>query len=102
MPEENVLAGHGLPVVLDNNSGEWGAVGVQATYLEPADGAPLMVIVTKILTEIPHVMKTAFDPLKDVKPVVAVARSGLVFIADPNFPASDVKGVVAYVKAKPG
>ena len=64
----------------------------EAMMAAPADGQTIMVTASNILTEIPHVMKTAFDPLKDVKPVVAVARSGLVFIADPNFPASDVKG----------
>jgi len=99
---EQLAADIGQPVIIDNKPGAGGAIGVQAMNAAPADGQTLMVMVSNILTEIPHVMKTSFDPLKDVKPVVAVARSGLVFVAAPNFPASDVKGVVAYVKANPG
>jgi tripartite-type tricarboxylate transporter receptor subunit TctC len=99
---EQMQADIGQPVAIDNKPGAGGAIGVQAMNLVPADGQTLMVTVSNILTEIPHVMKTAFDPLKDVKPVVAVARSGLLFVAGPNFPASDVKGAVAYVKAHPG
>lgn len=99
---EQLSADIGQPMVVDNKPGAGGAIAVQAMNLAPADGQTMMVTVSNILTEIPHVMKTAFDPLKDVKPVVAVARSGLIFIAAPNFPAADVKGVVAYVKANPG
>jgi tripartite-type tricarboxylate transporter receptor subunit TctC len=61
-----------------------------------------MVIASNVLTEIPHVLKGGFDPLKDVKPVGIVARGNLVMIAAPNVPAKDFKGFMAYAKKNPG
>ena len=55
-----------------------------------------------MLTEVPHVLKGGFDPLRDVKPVALMARSSMLFISSPQFPAKDAKEAVAYVKAHPG
>ena len=92
----------GQPVIVDNKHGAGGAIAVQALMAAPPDGQTIMVTASNILTEIPHVMKTAFDPLKDVRPVATVARAGMVLVAAPSLPAQDVKGLVAYVKANPG
>jgi tripartite-type tricarboxylate transporter receptor subunit TctC len=92
----------GQPVVVENRAGAGGAIAVQAMLSAPPDGNTIMMTASNILTEIPHVMKTAFDPLKDVKPVTAIARASMVLIGAPNVPAKDVKGVVAWVKANPG
>ena len=92
----------GQPVIVDNKPGAGGAIAVQALMAAPPDGQTIMVTASNILTEIPHVMKTAFDPLKDVRPVATVARAGMVLVAAPSLPAQDVKGLVAYVKANPG
>lgn len=92
----------GQPVVVENKAGAGGAIGVQAMNSAPADGQTLMMTASNILTEIPHVMKTSFDPLKDVKPVAAIARSTMVLVGAPNLAAKDVKSLVAHVKANPG
>ena len=99
---EQLTADIGQPVVVDNKPGAGGAIAVQAMTSAPADGQTIMVTASNVLVEIPHVMKTAFDPLKDVKPVAAVARSGLVLIVAPNAPATDLKSLIAYVKSQPG
>ncbi len=90
------------PVIIDNKPGAGGAIGVQALNAAPQDGNTLMVTASNVLTEIPHVMKTAFDPLKDVRPVATVARGSMVLVGNPNLPAQDLKGLVAYLKANPG
>ncbi len=99
---EQLAADIGQPVVVENKPGAGGAIAVQAMLSAPPDGNTIMLTASNILTEIPHVMKTAFDPLKDVKPVTAVARSTMVLIGAPDVPARDAKGVVAWVKANPG
>jgi tripartite-type tricarboxylate transporter receptor subunit TctC len=99
---DQLQADIGQPVVVENRAGAGGAIAVQAMIAAPADGSTIMMTASNILTEIPHVMKTAFDPLKDVKPVTAIARASMVMIGAPNVPAKDVKGVVAWVKAHPG
>ena len=54
----------GQPVIVDNKPGAGGAIAVQAMNGAPADGLTIMVTASNILTEIPHVMKTSFDPLR--------------------------------------
>ena len=90
------------PVVVENKPGAGGAIAVKYVLSQPADGQTLMVTASNVLAEIPHVMKTGFDPLKDVKPVGIMSRSALLFIAAPQFPAKDAKEAIAYVKAHPG
>ena len=99
---DQLAADIGQPVVVDNKPGAGGAIAVQAMIAAPADGNTIMMTASNILTEIPHVMKTAFDPLKDVKPVTAIARASMVMIGAPAVPAKDLKGVIAWVKAHPG
>jgi tripartite-type tricarboxylate transporter receptor subunit TctC len=99
---DQLAADIGQPVVIDNKPGAGGAIAVQALRAAPADGQTLMVTASNVLTEIPHVMKTSFDPLKDIKPVAVVARAGMVLVGNPSLPAKDVKSLVSYVKANPG
>lgn len=90
------------PVIVENRPGAGGAIAVKHMLAQPADGSTLLVTVTNILTEVPHVLKVGFDPLKDVKPVAQMARSVMLFIAAPQFPARDAREAIAYAKANPG
>jgi tripartite-type tricarboxylate transporter receptor subunit TctC len=91
------------PVIVENKPGAGGAVAIKYMLSQPADGQTLLVSVTNVLTESPHVLKNAgFDPLKDVKPVAEMVRSYMLFIASPQFPANNAKDAIAYVKANPG
>ncbi|MGB4115857.1 MAG: tripartite tricarboxylate transporter substrate binding protein [Polaromonas sp.] len=92
----------GQPVVVDNRPGAGGAIAVQALLQAPADGQTIMVTADNILTEIPHVMKMPYDPLKDIKPIATVARAGMVLVGAPNLPAENTRALVAYVKTNPG
>ena len=99
---EAISAEIGQPVIVENKPGAGGAIGVQALNAAPPDGQTIMVIASNVLTEIPLVMKTSFDPLKDVKPVTMVARSTMVLVAAPSVPANDVKGLIGHLKTGQG
>ncbi|MBK6869403.1 MAG: tripartite tricarboxylate transporter substrate binding protein [Burkholderiales bacterium] len=88
-------------VLVENKPGAGGAIAVKHMLSQPADGQALVVTASNVLTEIPHVLKGGFDPLKDVVPISLMAQSTMVFIAAPQFPAKDVKEVVAYAKVHP-
>ena len=92
----------GQPVIVENKPGAGGAIAVKYLLSQPADGQTLMATASNVLTEVPHVLKGGFDPLRDVKPVALVGRSSMLFISSPQFPAKDAKEAVAYVKAHPG
>ncbi len=99
---EQLSADIGQSVIIENKPGAGGGIGVQAMNAAPADGNTIMMTASNVLTEIPHVLKSGFDPLKDVRPVTAIARSTLVLIGAPSVPAKDTKALVAWVKASPG
>lgn len=92
----------GQPVIVENKPGAGGSIAVKYLLSQPADGQTLMMTASNVLTEVPHVLKGGFDPLKDVKPLALMARSSMLFIAWPQFPAKDAKEAIAYVKAHPG
>lgn len=92
----------GQPVIVDNKPGAGGSIAIQTLIAAPADGQTIMVTASNVLTEIPHVLKTPFDPLKDVRPVAAIARSRLLLVGAPQLPAKDFKGLVSYVRSHPG
>ena len=43
-----------------------------------------------------------YDAVKDFAPVALVAGSHFVFVARKDFPANDIKGLIALAKASPG
>ena len=90
------------PVIVENRPGAGGAIAAKYVLSQPADGNTLLVSVTNILTEVPHVLKVGYDTLNDVKPVAQMARSVMVFIAAPETPYKDAKEAIAYVRAHPG
>ena len=92
----------GQPVVVENKPGAGGSIAVRYLLSQPSDGQTLMVTASNVLTEVPHVLKGGFDPLKDVKPISLMALSSMLLICSPQFPARDAKEAIAYVKAHPG
>ena len=92
----------GQTFVVDNKPGAGGGIGIQALLTAPADGNTIMVTASNVMTEIPHVMKGSFDPLKDVRPVQTIARVSNILVTSPAVPAQDFNGLVAYLKASPG
>ena len=99
---ESISAEIGQPVIVENKPGAGGAIAVQALNAAPPDGQTIMVTASNILTEIPLVMKTSFDPIKDVKPVTMVGRANMVLVAAATVPANDLKGLVGYLKTSKG
>ncbi len=89
-------------VIVDNRAGAGGSIGIQALLQAPADGYTLMVTSNNVLVEIPHVMKTPYDPLKDVKPIATFARSGLVLVSAPTPGVNDFSGLLAHLKTRQG
>jgi tripartite-type tricarboxylate transporter receptor subunit TctC len=89
-------------VIVDNRAGAGGSIGIQALLQAPADGYTLMVTSNNVLAEIPLVMKTPYDPLKDVKPLATFARSGLLLVSAPQPGVNDFKGLLAHLKTRQG
>lgn len=92
----------GQPVVVENRAGAGGNIGAQAVATAAADGYTLLVTPPGPLAINQNLYKDMnFDPTK-LTPVVLLAGVPNAVTARPDFPASSMKELVAYVKANPG
>ncbi len=93
----------GLTVVIENKAGAGGIIGSQQVAKSPPDGRTLVMGTIASHGIIPALQTPPpFDPTKDFVPVTLVASTPNVLLASPNFPAKDVKELIAMAKAKPG
>lgn len=99
---EGMASQLGQPVVIDNKAGGAGMIGVHEMLNAPKDGYTIMAHISGIASEIPHIVKPKYDPFRDIKPIVELSRSGLVFIGGPNYAPNTVQEVIANAKANPG
>src|SRR5436305_1130317 len=78
----------GQQFIIENRAGASGNIGTEAVAKAPADGCTLLQIVT------PHAINAAlysnlnFDFIRDIAPVIAVARLAYVVVVHPSVPAS--------------
>jgi len=93
----------GQPVVIENRTGAGGNVGTALVARAPKDGHTLMLTAQSAQTINPWLYKnTGFDPVKDFEPVMSVATAPYLLVANPQFPVSNLKDLVAYAKTRPG
>jgi tripartite-type tricarboxylate transporter receptor subunit TctC len=91
----------GQPVIIENRPGANGSTATQALVAAKPDGQTVMMILSGHITNAFLYPNLGFDPLKDVTPISLVASSPLAIIANPGFPPSDIKSLVAAAKEKP-
>lgn len=92
----------GQTAIVEPKPGAVGAIAVGDLVQSPHDGHTLLVGVNSLVSEIPHIVKLRIDMRRELKPVAELARGGLVLVANPSFPASNLAELIAYVKAHPG
>ena len=93
----------GNPVMVDYRPGGNHAVANQYVNAQPADGKTLYLIATPFSTAPaanPAVHK--YHPAKSFTPIARLTTNVAVLVANSNFPANDVPGLIAYAKANPG
>ena len=92
----------GQQFIVENRAGASGNIGTEAVARAPADGYTLLQIVT------PHPINAAlytnlsFDFIRDIAPVIYVARLAYVVVVHPSVPATTFPEFIAHAKANPG
>jgi len=92
----------GQQFIVENKPGASGNIGTETAAKAPADGYTLLQVVT------PHAINTAlysnlsFDFVRDIAPVVHVARLAYVVVVNPSVPVTTLPELIAYAKANPG
>ncbi len=92
----------GQPAVIEPKPGAAGALAVGDMVQAPHDGYTLLVGVNSLVSEIPHIVKLRIDMTRELRPLVELARGGLVLVGSPGFPPRTLAELVRYVKAHPG
>lgn len=91
----------GQTVIVDSKPGGGGTISANELLMAPSDGYTLLVQLNGIVTEVPHVIKLRFDPVKDLRPLVELCGSGLLFLAHPSVPGKTLAEALAWVKTQP-
>ena len=98
---ENMRAILGQPIVIENVGGAAGSIGVDPRGALGADGYTLSIgtSTTHMLTG--GLYKLPFDLLKDLEPIILIGSEPLLIVGKKSFPADDLKGLIAWLKANP-
>jgi tripartite-type tricarboxylate transporter receptor subunit TctC len=92
----------GQQFIVENKPGASGNIGTELVAKAPPDGYTLLQVVT------PHAINAAlysnlnFDFIRDIAPVICIARLAYVVVVNPSVPATTIPEFIAYAKANPG
>lgn len=87
--------------VVENRPGASNTIAADLTAKAPADGHTLLVATNTGQAIAPHLLKLGFDPIKDLTPVALIVTVPNVLVAGPSVAATNVRELVAHMKAKP-
>jgi tripartite-type tricarboxylate transporter receptor subunit TctC len=93
----------GQAVVVENKPGANGFIAVKQVLSAPADGYTVFIGSNSTLAVNAALFKELpYDPVKDFSPLTMMMRSPAMIAAVPTAPYSDLKGLIAHAKARPG
>jgi len=93
----------GQQVIVENKPGANEIVAAQDMAKSPPDGYNFLLASDAVYSLNPYLYsRLPYDPVKDFVPVSRWVTANLMLVARPDFPSSDVKGLVEYAKANPG
>jgi tripartite-type tricarboxylate transporter receptor subunit TctC len=89
-------------VLVENKPGAGGAIAGEQVVKSDKDGYTATMISAGHTVSAVMVKAVKYDAVKDFTPVALVADSAFVVVARKDFPANDLKGLIALAKASPG
>jgi tripartite-type tricarboxylate transporter receptor subunit TctC len=98
---ERMRVSLGQPVITENVPGGAGTLGVGRAARAAADGYTVSVgnFSSHVLASATYAVQ--YDVLKDLEPVALLASNPQLIISKTSVPASDLKGLIAWLKAAP-
>jgi len=91
------------PVIVENKPGAGTLIGAEFVAKQPPDGYTLLMATSTTLGISPALYRPSpIDPVKDFAPVSQVGSVNFFLIANPAFPAKNVRELIEVVRANPG
>ncbi len=92
----------GQPVVIENRPGAAGTLGNEVVAHADKDGYTLGIMTAGQIIAAVMNKSLRYDTLTAFDPVSQIATAGSIIVTRPDFPANDVKELIAVAKANPG
>jgi tripartite-type tricarboxylate transporter receptor subunit TctC len=93
----------GQQIVIDNRPGAGGTVGVEQAAKATPDGYTIVMgTFGSVLVANSLYRKLAYDPQRDLAPVVLVSTPPGLLVVHPSLPVKTVQDLIAYARANPG
>ena len=100
---ERLAAALKQPVVIDNKPGAGTLIGAEFVAKAPADGYTLLIATSTTLGISPLLYHPSpIDPVRDFAPIAQVGTVNFFLIANPAFPAKNVKEMIDVIRREPG
>jgi tripartite-type tricarboxylate transporter receptor subunit TctC len=92
----------GQQVVVENRAGAGGNIAVDYVAKAAPDGYTLVLANVGALAVNPHILRTPYDPLRDLAPVSMAVVFPNVLVVQPDLPVKSVQDYVKLAREKPG
>jgi tripartite-type tricarboxylate transporter receptor subunit TctC len=102
MLAEKYQAAFGQPFLIENRPGAGNTIAADVTARAPADGYTILVATNSAQAIAPHMMKLAFDPIRDLTPVALIVVVPNIVAVAPTVRATNIKDLITEINAKPG
>ena len=99
---QKLSEGLGRQVVVDNRPGGGGNIATEIAVKSPADGYTVLMGNIGPIAVNPHLYKLAFDPQRDLAPVMLIALAPLLIVVHPALPVNSLRDLVALARRQPG
>jgi tripartite-type tricarboxylate transporter receptor subunit TctC len=100
---QKMAASLGQPIVVDNRPGANSILGTDLVAKAPPDGYSIVTVIAGHAANATlYQGKLSYDPVKSFAPISLAGIAPLILTVNNNFPAKDVKELIAYAKANPG
>ena len=92
-----------VPVIVENRPGAGTMLAATEVAKSAPDGHTMLYTPASTLAQLPHTLAAVkYDTFKDFTPVAQTALVPLVLVLHKSIPATNVRELIAYAKAKPG
>jgi tripartite-type tricarboxylate transporter receptor subunit TctC len=91
----------GQPIIIENVTGAGGSIGVTRLVRAPADGYTIEMGTSTTNMLLGGLYPLPFDLINDIAPILMIASEPLMIVGKKALPATDLKELIAWLKANP-